>query len=155
MPHIHEKIDFTISVFIVHNNKVLLRKHDKYNIWLGVGGHIELDENPNEAALRETKEEVGLEVQLICLKELPVYSRPNHKELIPPEYMNIHNINESHQHVDLIFFATSNSDQVIPENKDDVWEWFNANEIDNNKYDLREDIVFYAKKALELASQIK
>lgn len=38
MPHIHEKIDFTVEVFIVYNNKVLLRKHDKYGIWLSVDG---------------------------------------------------------------------------------------------------------------------
>lgn len=39
-----------------------MRRHDKYKIWLGVGGHIELDEDPNQAALREVKEEVGLAV---------------------------------------------------------------------------------------------
>lgn len=53
MAHIHEKIDFTVEVFVVFQNKVLLRKHDKYKIWLSVGGHIELDEDPNQAALRE------------------------------------------------------------------------------------------------------
>jgi ADP-ribose pyrophosphatase YjhB (NUDIX family) len=64
MSHIHEKIDFTVGVFVVYKDKVLLRKHDKYNLWLCVGGHIELDEDPNEAALREVKEEVGLDVTL-------------------------------------------------------------------------------------------
>ena len=58
MAHIHEEIDFTASVLIVHKNKVLLRKHEKYNIWLGPGGHIELNEDPNETAVKEAKEEV-------------------------------------------------------------------------------------------------
>ena len=62
MPHLHEKIDFTAEVFIVYQNKVLLRKHDKYKMWLSVGGHIELDEEPNQAAVREVKEEAGLDV---------------------------------------------------------------------------------------------
>ncbi len=57
MAHIHEKIDFTASVYIVFKNKVLLHKHKKLGIWLQPGGHIELDEDPNEAALREAKEE--------------------------------------------------------------------------------------------------
>lgn len=65
MPHIHEKIDMVVDVFIVHNGRVLLRKHDKYHTWLGPGGHIELDEDPNEAALREMQEEAGLGVRLI------------------------------------------------------------------------------------------
>ena len=56
MAHIHEKIDFTVEVFVVYQDKVLLRKHDKYGMWLSVGGHIELDEDPNETALREVKE---------------------------------------------------------------------------------------------------
>ena len=63
MPHIHKRIDFAVDVLIVHKNKVLLRKHDKYKIWLAVGGHIELDEDPNQAAIREVKEEVNLEIE--------------------------------------------------------------------------------------------
>ena len=65
MPHIHEKVDFTAEVFIVHNNRVLLRQHDKYKLWLSVGGHIELDEDPNQAAVREVKEETGYEITVL------------------------------------------------------------------------------------------
>ncbi|MFM2374525.1 MAG: hypothetical protein RLZZ234_520, partial [Candidatus Parcubacteria bacterium] len=50
MPHIHEKIDYTADVFIVHENKVLLRMHEKYHTLLAVGGHVELDEDPAAAA---------------------------------------------------------------------------------------------------------
>ncbi|MFK5282779.1 NUDIX domain-containing protein, partial [Lacticaseibacillus paracasei] len=63
MAHIHEKIDFTVEVFIVHKDKVLLRMHDKFKFWLSIGGHIELDEDPIQAAYREVKEEVGLDVK--------------------------------------------------------------------------------------------
>jgi len=62
MPHIHDKIDFTVEVFIVHKNKVLLRMHDKFHIWCSIGGHIELDEDPIEAAYRKVKEGVGPDV---------------------------------------------------------------------------------------------
>jgi hypothetical protein len=41
MPHIHEKIDFTVDVFVVYKSRVLIRKHDKYDKWLAVGEHIE------------------------------------------------------------------------------------------------------------------
>ena len=61
MAHIHEKIDFTTSVYIVHAGKVLLRMHDKYHMWSGPGGHVDLHEDPNQAAVRECKEEVGLD----------------------------------------------------------------------------------------------
>jgi ADP-ribose pyrophosphatase YjhB (NUDIX family) len=65
MPHIHEKIDFTVSLFIVEGEKVLLVHHKKLDRWLPIGGHIELDEDPEQAAYREAKEECGLEIELI------------------------------------------------------------------------------------------
>ena len=57
MAHIHELIDWTAGVYIVHNNKVLIRLHEKYHMWVHVGGHVELDEDPVQAAIRECKEE--------------------------------------------------------------------------------------------------
>jgi len=66
MPHIHDLIDYTAEIFIVYQHKVLIRLHDKYNLWTCPGGHVELDENPNEAAVREAKEETGLDVVLIA-----------------------------------------------------------------------------------------
>ncbi|RLS89050.1 MAG: NUDIX domain-containing protein, partial [Planctomycetota bacterium] len=62
MAHIHEKIDFTVAVFVVHEKKVLVIHHKKLDKWLPLGGHIELDEDPEQAALRETLEESGLAV---------------------------------------------------------------------------------------------
>ena len=64
MAHIHELIDWTAGVYIVHKNKVLIRKHEKYGFWIHVGGHVELDEDPVTAAIRECKEEVGLDVTI-------------------------------------------------------------------------------------------
>ena len=148
MPHIHEKIDFTAEVYVVHKNKVLLRIHDKYGIWLSVGGHIELDEDPNQAAIREVKEEVGLEIALAG-DSLHMRTNPDgSKELLPPRFMNRHNINETHEHVVMIYFARSDSDVVIPENDKDVWQWFTKEELQNPKYNLKENIRFYAEQAL-------
>ena len=105
MPHIHEKIDFTAEVFIVYQDKVLLRQHDKYKKWLSVGGHIELDEEPNQAAVREVKEEVGLDITLHNEEDLSITEGHGYQELIPPEFMNIHKINDTHQHITLVYFA--------------------------------------------------
>jgi 8-oxo-dGTP diphosphatase len=59
MPHLHEKIDFTVAIFVVHDARVLVILHRKLGKWLPLGGHIELDEDPELAALREAKEESG------------------------------------------------------------------------------------------------
>lgn len=151
MAHIHEKIDFTADVFVVYKDKVLVRKHEKYNLWLAVGGHIELDEDPNQAAVREVKEEVGLDVELVG--ELPKFKneRSFYKELLPPRYMNIHDINPTHQHISLVYFAKSNSDKVIEneEEKSKGLKWFTKEELQKNKEGIPESIRFYALKALE------
>lgn len=133
MAHIHEKIDFTATVLVVHKNRVLLRKHDKYGIWIGVGGHIELDEDANAAAIREVKEEVGLDITLIppphWSESTTVLFAPGYRELIPPLFLNIHQINDVHQHHDLIFAGRSETDSVIPESKDDEWIWLTEEEL--------------------------
>lgn len=115
MPHIHEKIDFTVEVFIVYEDKVLLRMHDKMKIWLGPGGHIEPNEDPTEAALREVKEEVGLAVELVGGTRIG----SGHDDLLPPVAINRHHITPQHEHVSLIYFATSTNDVINPEQEED------------------------------------
>ena len=147
MPHIHEKIDFTVEVFVVYKDKVLLRLHDKHGIWLSVGGHIELDEDPNQAALREVKEEVGLDIKLVENLKQFEQKTEGYEELIPPYFLNIHSVSPTHQHVTLTYFGISETDQVIPEKETDKWIW--ASKTDLETLDLSPSIKFYAMKALE------
>ncbi|MBI2582110.1 NUDIX domain-containing protein [Candidatus Woesearchaeota archaeon] len=151
MPHIHEKIDFTAEVFIVYQNKVLLRQHDKYKKWLSVGGHIELDEDPNQAAVREVKEEVGLDITLHNEQNLSLTEGKGYKELIPPHFMNIHKINDTHQHLSLVFFGVAETNQLIlsETEKSDGCKWFLKEELDDPQYQLSEVIKKYAWAALE------
>ena len=52
------KIDLTVGGYIFNNNKVLLILHNKLNLWLPLGGHIDANETPDFALQREVKEEV-------------------------------------------------------------------------------------------------
>ena len=56
--------DFTVATFVVHEGKVLLLRHAKLGKWLPPGGHIEPNELPDEAAVREVWEEAGIRVRL-------------------------------------------------------------------------------------------
>lgn len=153
MTHIHEKIDYTVEVFIVYKNKVLLRKHEKYNIWLSVGGHIELDETPEQAAIREVKEEVGLDIKLIGHKKgisNGGLENRGHKDLIPPKYLGIHPVNGTHQHIVLIYFAVSETDKVLePLDEKEKAEtcWVSKGELE--KMQLVPNVKFYSQEALK------
>ena len=153
MPHIHEKIDFTVEVFVVYKDRVLLRKHDKYKKWLSVGGHIELDEDPNEAAIREVREEVGLDV-VLAQPQLPATGAgqaDDYRELIPPKFLNRHRISDTHEHVTLVYFAQAATDHfVIPNNheKSEDVKWFTKSELEKNDYGISDTIRFYALRAL-------
>jgi len=147
MPHIHEKIDFTVEVFVVYKNRVLLRLHDKYRIWLSVGGHIELDEDPNQAAIREVKEEVGLDIVLIDTRKFKG-KNSEYEELIAPVGMDRHKISDTHEHVTSIYFAKSKTDKVIPEKETDQWKWCKRDEIEKLE-NIRPNVVYYAKRALD------
>jgi 8-oxo-dGTP pyrophosphatase MutT (NUDIX family) len=103
MAHIPEKIDFTVAIFVVHDGKVLLIHHRKLDKWLPLGGHVELDEDPEQAALREAKEESGLDVEL--LGERPPTTGPGTRALIAPRFLDIHRINETHEHIGMIYWA--------------------------------------------------
>lgn len=153
MAHIHEKIDLTVGVYIVQGDAVLLRHHEKYKFWLDVGGHVELDEDPNQAAIREAKEEAGLDIKLIGTAP-SVTDGEGYVELIPPRFMNRHRINEAHEHVDLIYFATADTRDIVPgEGEADVEiRWFTRAELDDPHYGIRETIKHYAKAALDAAA---
>lgn len=157
MAHIHDKIDFTVEVFIVYNNKVLLRMHDKYKLWLSVGGHIELDEDPNVAAIREVNEEVGLDIELYKNPKMKTFDNDKYKELIPPMFMNKHKINENHEHIALTYFAKSNTDIMVlsEEEKSENCRWFTLKDLDSKNYDIKENIKYYAKIALLTLSDKK
>lgn len=112
MPHIHDAIEFAVSVYVVHNDRVLFVYHTSLDLWLPVGGHIELDEDPEQAAYREAKEESDLEIVLYGKKPKIKVIQDQATLLIPPVYMDIHKITGTHRHIGLIYFATTKSDDV-------------------------------------------
>jgi 8-oxo-dGTP pyrophosphatase MutT (NUDIX family) len=160
MTHLHEKIDFTASVYIVHDRKVLLRKHEKYGLWLPPGGHIELDEDPNEAAVREAKEEVGLDVVLWegNKKFHSVEKNPFgfQQDLIPPVALNRHDLPNRHEHIDFTYIASAQTDKVTPESADDEWLWLSRDELEQGfaeSVELMPHVKFYALYALQVLSE--
>jgi 8-oxo-dGTP pyrophosphatase MutT (NUDIX family) len=148
MAHIHEKIDFTVAIFVVEYGKVLMILHRNLKKWLPLGGHVELDEEPEVAALREAREESGLDVELIG--DRPPTSGPGVRALIAPRFMDIHRIHETHEHIGLIYFARPRSGEVrLAEEEHHEIRWCSAEELDELSPALSESVKWYCLKALE------
>jgi 8-oxo-dGTP pyrophosphatase MutT (NUDIX family) len=121
---------FTATTYIVYKNKVLLHLHKKLGIWIPVGGHIDRDELPQEAALREAKEEAGLDIKLYNPDKQMDLGEV--KQLLRPMHVLLENINQFHQHIDSVYYATSESDVLNPQNGETTnLKWFDAEEVKN------------------------
>jgi len=155
MAHIHEKIDFTAAIFVVHKGRVLLIHHRKLNAWLPLGGHIELDEDPEQAALREAREESGLEVEL--LGERPPITGAGTRALIAPRFLDIHRISDTHEHIGMIYWARpKNGTLSLSAAEHHDIRWCSANDLEGLQPPMAEAVKWYCRKAIEeIASGIE
>ena len=62
------------GVAIIENNRVLLTKREDFDVWCLPGGHLDEGETFPETAIREAREEIGLDVRLTRL--VGTYTRP-------------------------------------------------------------------------------
>ncbi len=148
MAHIHEKIDFTVAIFIVHDGKILLIYHRKLDKWLPLGGHIELDEDPEQAALREAKEESGLDVEL--LGERPPTTSPGTRALIAPRFLDIHRISDTHEHIGLIYWARPRNSATVTlatEEHHDI-RWCSAADLEKLSPPMTDAVKWYCRQAI-------
>lgn len=62
-----------VNVAVLHKNKILLTQREDFETWILPSGGVEDGESLAQAAIRETKEETGLDVELTGL--VGIYSR--------------------------------------------------------------------------------
>ncbi|MBA3379142.1 MAG: NUDIX domain-containing protein [Chloroflexota bacterium] len=97
--------DFTVAVFVIQHDHVILHPHAKLGIWLPPGGHIDPGELPDEAAIREVLEETGIAVELMGERGIGVDYPGQPVQLVRPEGIQLESITGDHEHIDLIYFA--------------------------------------------------
>ncbi len=154
MPHIHRLYDFVVSVFVVHRGRVLLIDHKKYDEWLPIGGHIELDEDPEEALFREIREECGLKVRILTGK--PDVGHAGVKPILTPSYVDAHRIRGVHRHVAFIYFGVASSAKVrLHEREHREYRWLSESELRSKELKLTRSILFYSLEALKAARKVR
>lgn len=102
--------------------------HKKLGMWLPVGGHIDCDELPEKAALREVKEESGLDVEIYNPDKQA--DMGDAQQLLRPMHILLEDIGKDHQHIDFIYYAKANTLEISSEDGEtDDLKWFSKNEI--------------------------
>lgn len=97
---------FTVSGFVVEGDRTLLHWHKKLLIWLPPGGHIDPDEDPVQAVVREVLEETGIAAEVV--PHLDVHGFSNVGELPPPIAIIVADVGATpkepaHQHIDMSY----------------------------------------------------
>ncbi|WP_232701606.1 NUDIX domain-containing protein [Halobacterium wangiae] len=147
---------FTATVYVVNDGATALHEHDRLGIRIPPGGHVDRDELPHEAGLREVYEEIGLEATL--LGSAPDVPAPDGRALPSPRYQMLYDIDVhedgrvAHQHVDHLYFATVPSRDIDPapgEEPPAAWTWYDAEAL--RESDLDADTVQLGIEAIEAA----
>jgi len=142
--------DFVSTVYIVKDSKILLVFHKKLNMWLPPGGHVDENEVPCDTAKREVLEETGFEVNLIG-EEKPLGKGV--KKLIHPKVLQLEDIEEGHQHINIIYYGTVNNGTLkLNEEEHSDIKWFSLDDLED-KY-VPENVRIYGRKAMEELNKI-
>ena len=108
--------------------------HPRLECWLPSGGHVESSENTEEAAIREAREETGLDVQLLPGPAAPVPAGYPHKVLCAPWWITEMGASPDshtaspHVHVDHVFAAVASSAQPAGTPAHTV-RWFSRSDV--------------------------
>jgi len=136
---------FTASVYIFSTEpvpRVLLLFHKKHQKWMQPGGHVELFENPVETAIREVREETGIDIEayLLPARQLP----DNVLELQAPASMQQqpippHGEDPAHYHLDLGYIVKVPHRLPDPGTDESVRvNWFTLEQLD--KLDMFDNV---------------
>ena len=122
------KRHFTATGFVVDGPRTLLQWHRRLQQWMPPGGHIEVDEDPVQAVLREVEEETGLVAEVIPMQQFANFTYP---EQLPAPYTilieDIPGPGEPHKHIDLIYFCRPVDGSVGA--ADQILRWVTKDEL--------------------------
>jgi 8-oxo-dGTP pyrophosphatase MutT (NUDIX family) len=131
------KKQFTATIYILKDDKVLLIHHRKHQKWLPPGGHLMPNEIPIDGAIREAKEETGLDVMPLRQENVWIEGQENARSIERPYLCLLENIpstpsEPAHQHIDFIFVGTPIGG-IEMENIEEItkMKWFTLEEVEN------------------------
>jgi len=101
---------FTASALIIEDNQVLLLHHKKLDVWLYPGGHIEKNETPEQAVLREVMEETGLNVEIMGEIDNKLADVKADVSVMHNPYVILCELVGNHYHNDIVYLCKISGD---------------------------------------------
>lgn len=136
---------FTATAYVFdEDGRTLLLWHGKLLRWMPPGGHVDENELPEDAAVRECKEETGLDIEIMEPEGVDLYAnnRAEGRMIKRPAAMLLEEIpafvgnatkppESAHQHMDCIYRArlVDPSQAIVLEHPDAVVRWFTPDEV--------------------------
>lgn len=119
---------FTATGFVVQDGATLLHWH-KLGMWLPPGGHVEENEDPVQAVLREVAEETGIQAEVVPPPDF-ADDHASPIQIPPPMTILIEDIDDPvdgfHQHIDFIYACRPTAPvTALP----DGWRWVSEEEL--------------------------
>ncbi len=116
------------------NQEILMLKHKALNMWLAPGGHVDPDETPEEATIRELAEETSIrdesvQCQLIDIDVHPIPARPEKNE-------------ENHFHFDFryLFTLKKKPDVRLEKNESLDYAWLKLDDVKDTYPEIYEKL---------------
>lgn len=111
---------FTASAVVLDNeDQVLLVHHNKLGQWLYPGGHIDSNEDPAQAALREIHEETGIHAVVI---DEPVFTHPAVQSHAAPWAIIEMDVHDSkvgaHKHIDFVYVCRASGGNLAAKSEE-------------------------------------
>lgn len=126
----------TATAFVVKDGATLLHWHRRLQQWMPPGGHIEPNEDPFQAALREVREETGLVCEIISTSPHHPFAYP--EQLPAPYTILVEDIGSDsvsdhpHKHIDLIYFTHPLTGAAHTTVNDPTLRWVTEAELTEN-----------------------
>lgn len=115
------------SIFVIDPDlkKILLVKHREFRKWVQPGGHLERNETPEEAAVREVYEETNIKVKLLGERF------PREDDFIRPLGIQC-NRKEFATQIDILYFGIpiGNKEPFVDDEETISARWFSREELD-------------------------
>jgi 8-oxo-dGTP pyrophosphatase MutT (NUDIX family) len=138
------------SGYLVKDDKVFLLHHKKFNKWTPPGGHIEENETPDQTVIREWKEELSLDIEVIPAHESAFAGDANATPIPMPFHIDLEREGFDVPHLGYFFYVKlKNPNQKIVIQKSELHDakWFSKEELLTiETFDQVRALVTYALK---------